>query len=441
MHLILIPVHVGIHAAPFLMNHQSEYIPMFKLETHRVKLPQHLAAFGLIVSLAGCAVPLTGSPPAGPAPPVIAIPYDEAVLKAANGLFSKAQPPEAGAGDAIKQMLVIDPLIDGESGAQSVATQAMEARIVELVKAKYPQFDVQPFTAANLAKSPLVFIGTFTPVDRQGQSTGARESFRICLALLDIKSGKIIAKAKEFSQPEGVNITPIRFFADSPTWVPDPAIEGYIKTCQGTKPGDPINPLYWDRITAAALISEAINAYDNGKYQKSLELYQSAGRSAGGDQLRVHNGIYLTSVKLGQRREATQAFGKVVDFGLKNKRLWVKFLFRPGSTDFMGDRQVAGDYQMWLEQIAQRTAKNQGCLEVVGHTSRTGPEPLNERLSLLRAQQIKHALEADAPALNSRTIASGAGSRETLVGIGTDDARDALDRRAEFKVIDCSTPK
>jgi hypothetical protein len=29
------------------------------------------------------------------------------------------------------------------------------------------------------------------------------------------------------------------------------------------------------------------------------------------------------------------------------------------------------------------------------------------------------------------------GWRENLVGIGSDDVRDAIDRRVEFKVVDC----
>lgn len=400
-----------------------------------------LFALGLIGFLPGCSAFPPGASTNNQAPPITAIPYEEAVVKAATTLFSTVPPQVSGAGTSPKQLLVIDPLIDGVSGAQTVATQSMEERIVALVKANHPQFDVQPFTVANLAQSPLVFIGTFTPVNRQGQTAGDREAFRICLALLDIKSEKVIAKAKVFAQPAGVDVTPTQFFKDSPAWTQDPATEGYIKTCQATKPGDPINPLYWDRIMAASLVNEAIEAYDQGRYQSALELYKQARRVTGGEQLRVLNGLYLTYSKLGQRGEATQTFGQLVDLGLANKRLGVKFLFRPGSTELIGDRQLAGNYPMWLEQIAERTAQNLGCLEVVGHTSRTGPEPLNERLSLLRAQNIKYRLETVAPSLSSRTIAHGVGSRETLVGLGTDDARDALDRRVEFKVIDCSTTK
>ncbi len=398
-----------------------------------------LAAF--LGGLGGCTTPPADEKQApAPAPPVQPVPFDEAMLKAANDLFGRAQLPDAGAKEAAKYALVIDPLIDGVTGAQSAATRSMETRLVELVKNKYPQFAVQPFSTATVAKSPIVLVGTFTGVNKEGKTEGARDAFRICLALADLKTGKIISKGTARAKPEGVNITPTTYFKDSPTWTPDQATESYIKTCQGTKAGDPINPAYVDRILTAALISEAINAYNDRQYQKALELYQSALRSPGGQQLRVYNGLYLASWKLGRRDDATDAFGKIVDYGLTNKRLAVKFLFKPGSTDFLADRQVSGPYPLWLKQIAEGTAQNQGCLEVVGHTSRTGPEPINERLSLLRAESIKTKLERDRPALKARTIANGVGSKENLIGTGTDDARDALDRRVEFKVVDCRAP-
>ncbi|HRD64860.1 MAG TPA: OmpA family protein [Candidatus Competibacter sp.] len=395
----------------------------------------------LVACLGGCAAPSAdqkqASTPA--APPVQPVPFDDAFLKAANDLFGRAQLSAAG-GESAKYALVIDPLVDGVSGAQSAATRSMEARLVELVKNKYPQFTVEPFSTAAVAKSPIVLVGTFTGVNKEGKTEGTREAFRICLALADLKSGKIISKGVARAKPDGVNITPTTYFKDSPAWAPDQATEGYIKTCQGTKPGDPINPVYVDRILTASLISEAIDAYNNRQYREALDLYQSALRSPGGEQLRVYNGLYLTNWKLDRRNDATEAFGKIVDYGLSNKRLAVKFLFRPGSTAFLADRQVTGPYPIWLEQIAERTSQNKGCLEVVGHTSRTGPEPINERLSLLRAESVKKKLERNEPLLKNRTIANGVGSKENLIGTGTDDARDALDRRVEFKIVDCRAP-
>jgi outer membrane protein OmpA-like peptidoglycan-associated protein len=116
-------------------------------------------------------------------------------------------------------------------------------------------------------------------------------------------------------------------------------------------------------------------------------------------------------------------FGKIADFGLANKRLSVKFLFAPGSTQFVTDPQVSGQYAMWLRTIATRTVNTPACLEIVGHTSASGSDAVNERISLQRAQYVKQRLDADAAALKTRTKAVGKGSQENLIGIGSDDGK------------------
>lgn len=380
---------------------------------------------------------LQAAPAVATPPPPPTLPYDQAVLSAANALLGKAQLPPPESGSATRHPVVIDPLIDGMSGAQSAATQAMGARIVSLIKEKYPQYEVLPFNAANVAKSPLVLVGTFTGVNKERKTAGVREAFRICLALADLKSGKLVSKGLAFAQPDNVDITPTPFFRDNPTWTEDPATLGYIRTCQGTKAGDPINPLYVDRILAASLIGEATNAYEAGKYSDALSLYESALRVPFGNQFRVFSGLYLSNWKLGYKEAATSAFGQLVDYGLEHQRVGVKFLFRPGSTAFVADRKLSEPYPIWLTQLATRAARRNSCLEISGHTSPSGPEPINERLSLLRAEFIKSRLDQYSPGLAKRTIAHGLGSREALIGNARDDASDALDRRVEFKVIPC----
>lgn len=383
-------------------------------------------------------VPAANIPAALPAtPPPPTLPYEEAVLSAANNLLGKAQLTPAAPGATAHYTVVIDPLIDGMTGAQSKATQAMGARIVSLIREKYPQYEVVPFSAANIAKSPLVLVGTFTGVNKERKTAGQREAFRICLGLADLKTGRLVSKGLAFAQAGNVDTTPTAFFQDSPASTEDPSTLGYIRTCQGTKAGDPINPLYVDRILAASIVSEAIDAYGAGKYADALTLYESALRVPFGNQFRVFTGIYLSNWKLGRKEAASNAFGQLVDFGLDNKRVGVKFLFRPGATAFLTDRKLSEPYPIWLSQIATRAASKNSCLEITGHTSATGPEPMNERLSLLRAEFVKTRLVQHAPALGKRTIANGVGSRETMVGNGKDDASDALDRRVEFKIIGC----
>src|SRR5690349_11077352 len=95
--------------------------------------------------------PVTVVSPA-PAPAVAAPPtpvaFETALLKAAEELLSKAQLDDA----TDKVDVVIDPLIDGVTGAQSSATHQEEKRIVELIKTSYPRFRVLPFSAKSIAR-------------------------------------------------------------------------------------------------------------------------------------------------------------------------------------------------------------------------------------------------------------------------------------------------
>jgi hypothetical protein len=366
------------------------------------------------------------------------MPFNEAVLKAANDLFSKVSLPSAERGVAGKRVVVIDPLVDGVTGVQSNVTVSIEARIVELVRTSYPQFEIQPLSAASVAQSPLVLIGTFTGVNTQGHVTVPPEAFRIWLTLADVQTGTIVAKGRTHATREGVDVRPTAYFHESPVWTTDPVVNGYIKTCQESKVGEAMDPVYAAHLAAEAVISAAIQAYNSQRYREALGLYQSALRTPAGEQWRVYNGLYLAHWKLGHRTAAAQAFGRMVAYGLAQEHLAIKFLFKPGPTALWSDAPSREPHRMWLQQIAQHTAPQQVCLEIIGHTSRTGPEPLNERLSLRRAESIQARLEAEAPSVRNRTITSGKGSRENLIGTATDDARDALDRRVEFKVIRCS---
>lgn len=371
-------------------------------------------------------LPTTAAAP----PPVQPIPFPDAVAKAANAVFSAA-PVRADE----RQVVVIDPLVNGVTGEQSAATQQIQDRIVALAREKYSQFDIQPFTAATVSKGPYVMVGTFTPVNAQGQTAGAREGYRFCLVMVDLRAGKTVAKGVARARMEGVDGTPTGFFHDSPGWTNDASVKSYIDTCQATKVGDPISPTYLNGILTASIVSEAINAYDASRYRDALDLYVTAEKTPAGNQLRVYNGLYLTNWKLGRHDEAEEAFGRVVDYGLTNNELGVKILFRPGSTSFDTEQQSTGPYDMWLRQIASHGASRNACLQVTGNSSASGSVALNDQLSQLRADYVKGRLETDAPSLQGHVIATGVGSKNNLVGTGADDLSDALDRRVDFKVI------
>ena len=122
--------------------------------------------------LAGCAPAVQAPPPvvatAPPTPPPVQpVPLPQAVANAASAVFSSApvSPNQ-------RQVVVIDPLVNGVTGEQSVATQQIQEQIIALARSKYPQFDIEPFSAAVVSKGPDVMVGTFTPVNAKGMTAG-----------------------------------------------------------------------------------------------------------------------------------------------------------------------------------------------------------------------------------------------------------------------------
>jgi outer membrane protein OmpA-like peptidoglycan-associated protein len=360
------------------------------------------------------------------------MPFDQAVDFAAHAVFSNAP-----AADTAPLSVVIDPLIDGMTGYQSKATRNIQDRIKALVKRDFPQYTVHPLSPDALKQQPRILVGTFTPVTAKMQTSGGeREYFRFCLVMGDLKTGKVIAKQVVRVPIVEADSTPTAVFADSPIWTEDPSVKAYVATCQASKVGEAIKPAYFDGLLAAALLSEAAEAYDEGHYAEALALFTTARKTPAGDQLRVYNGIYLSLTKLGRSTQAADAFVDLVDYGLRTKRLAVKILFRPGSVRFAGEGAFGATYDSWLQQIATQAVSTKACLQVVGHTSPSGPAAMNDSLSLLRAEYVQSRLEGDQPSLKKRTVASGVGSRENLIGTGRDDASDMLDRRVEFKPIE-----
>jgi outer membrane protein OmpA-like peptidoglycan-associated protein len=407
---------------------------MLAARVKTLRIARTLHAFTLICgAVLSSTTAFAQTAPSAPAPTPMA--FDQAFLKAANDLLSKANLEAAPA----KVRLVIDPLIDGSTGAQSTATRSMEQRIAELVRSSYHRFEVTPFTAAAIADLPVVLVGTFTAINNAGVAGGPRDAYRICLTLADLKTKKIVSKGVARARPEGIDVTPTAFFVDSPAFIKDPTTDAYIKTCQNTRLGDSVDQVYADGIQVSTLVNDAIQAYNAKRYNEALGHYERALHMPGGEQLRVLNGLYLTNWKLNRREAARESFERIVNYGVKADRLAVKFLFEPNAAQFTTDRETRVEYAMWVQEIAKGTANADRCLDVVGHTSATGAAEVNDQLSLQRADYVKGRLQGSLPRVkaNRRFVAKGVGSRELIVGTGKDDPSDILDRRVEFKTVTC----
>ena len=147
----------------------------------------------------------------------------------------------------------------------------------------------------------------------------------------------------------------------------------------------------------AALVNDAIQAYDAKRYNDALGHYERALRTPGGEQLRVLNGLYVTNWKLNRRDAARESFERIVNYGMKADRLAVKFFFEPNAAQFTTDRETRLEYAMWVQEIAKGTAKADKCLDVVGHTSATGLSR-GQRSALPAARRLRQGSAAGLPA-------------------------------------------
>ena len=360
--------------------------------------------------MAGC----TSVPPA---------PTGELALPAAVGagveqLLAKAQPGPGWMTRFQRRTLNLESVLDRPSGQQTRGTLEVESQFARKLAADYPQVTIAaPGDAARAdwaLSSALVW--------RQDNGQPRRPTLEMTLS--DPRTGKVLAETSMRVRTDSVDSTPTLFFQDSPVLIPAPGAA----------------PNAAQRATAASLaapIRDAMATYDAGRSDEALTLFETAGKTGGADDMRVQIGLYLANRKLGRNDDAAKAFAQIVTIGIAKRSLAVKFLFEPAKTEFWSDPAVSGQYGVWIDEIAKHAAQSAVCIAVIGHSSHTGTPEYNDQLALQRANRIGEMLTQAAPALGTRLQESGRGFRENLIGTGTDDVRDALDRRVEFKFDAC----
>lgn len=377
---------------------------------------------------------LPGFPAASVTPPV-PVPVDSAVRRSAEELFSELTKLDP----ANEITVVIDPLIDGITGFETFATRTMNRQLVEIAASSFPRIKVLPLTVESLDRAKYLVIGTFNPINNTGEAAGPRDAFWLCFAAIDLAKKVVVARAVNRALPAGVDSTPAPLFARSPVWSLDQATLAYIRACQRSKPGDPVETAYISGLRLRVANQEGQAALEAGRYDDAQARFAAAAAlPGGGDSVATYSGLYLTMSDRGLAGEALQAITRLIDIGLKQDRLGILFLFETGSTAFVADSALSGRYPAWIAALGRQAAETGRCLDIVGHASRTGSEPANVRLSKARADEIVSQIRRASPGLVGRLSSTGKGSIEVLVGLPVDDAQTAIDKRVEIRPMPCA---
>jgi outer membrane protein OmpA-like peptidoglycan-associated protein len=381
----------------------------------------------LVSIVAGAGVALTVG--CKPAVKTAVVRPGEFDLKAATAAIAKDLSQQLGKGTQTRAM-VIDPLLERSTGQQTLTTRRVQEELAAALATGLTGVTILPFNSDGAAKSRFVTTGTVVV-------TEAPDRYGVSVSLTDRQTGMVVAQSAARFRQAGLDATPTPFYRDSPSLTRDRMVNGYISTSQ-TEAGKPADPLYVDQVPTAALLASATTALEAERWDDALTGYTAAAARPDGQLLSTFNGIYLSNIRLGRMAGAEEAFGKIATLGLATNNLAVKLFFRPNSTDFLADPRLSGVYPMWLRQIGKAATASSSCLKIVGHSSHTGTEAFNDKLSLDRAIAVQGLLP---PEVQKKSRTSGVGFRENLIGSGTDDARDAPDRRVVFEVISCADLK
>jgi outer membrane protein OmpA-like peptidoglycan-associated protein len=323
----------------------------------------------------------------------------------------------------------VAPVLDATSRQQTATTVRVRELIAVHLNSQHRGLELVPFTAAAAAVSDVRLDTTLTAATLPD---GRRATDRLTLDLrfVSLKDGRTLVRSEAAVADGTLDGTPVAFYRESPFTLPP--LQAGTTTTAGTAP-----LTERQRTVPIARLDEAGLAYSAGSYDRALALYRSAETLPGADTMQALVGTYLASVRSGREEDARDAFARIVTLGLATRTMGVKLLFAPGKTDYIADSAISKPYPDWLREIARQAGEAPSCLQVVGHSSRTGAQDYNLALSGQRAAAVREQLEAANPALARRIDTAGVGWRENLVGIGSDDLKDAVDRRVEFKVVDC----
>jgi hypothetical protein len=328
------------------------------------------------------------------------------------------------------QSIVIDPILSIESGQQFKANQQV---VSILTRELGSGFKIDAISPETLAKARYVLAGALS--QRADLLNGTQSGCQLVITILELSTGTVKAKGKV--SINGFQFEPLAFYEDSPIFLQDKSVR-LAKLLFSWSIGQTVSPEYMQFLPAKASIQQGIISYDYEQFSNAANWFSKAVAHPNGRTLSSYAGLYLSSQKLHREDNANKAFTDLLTIAIaENHRLDIMLQFSANSPAFIPNPELARRYAGWLKHIAVHMQKNNFCLDISGHNSRSGDIINDERLSLSRAKTIQGVMSVTYPGIIKKSHVDGKGFRENIVGNGVNDASDAVDRRVELSVINC----
>lgn len=364
------------------------------------------------------------------------VPFEEAISTLAGNLLDqvKADRPLSVEKGPINVMLI--PFVDANSGEVPEVSRSIEKIVIDVGRRNFEGINLARLTFKNIDRADYIIDGSIMLESSKSKDTAKHlKHYHVLGKVRNLADKKIIGESNVWISDTDLNYTPTAIYRDSPLYFKSSRLTKADKTRRQTYKKD----LLGVSMKTRAMLIEGRTAYENGNYEAAEVLFSMAANRKDGQDLGTYAGLYLANHKLGRFEEAEKAFAEVVYISVEKYRfLTVKYLFGVGSVGFLQDENLQVRYDTWIRNIGKYFHNSNHCLLIIGHASHTGTKAYNDQLSLERAKSIQKQLRKTFPEVFQRSQVIGKGFSENIVGIGSDDERDALDRRVELYIVDCN---
>jgi outer membrane protein OmpA-like peptidoglycan-associated protein len=330
--------------------------------------------------------------------------------------------------------LLLDTFLDADSG-QALTINKSAEKIMTLTLGE--RFTVIQMDAA-LENAAIDFVLSGILQYDAAVPSSDQKGYHFYVALYEMQTG--IIRATSDALIEIPEYKPTSTYEDSPLFLRDDKLDE-LKSSVKRSPGQKMSAGYLSYLDTKKYLVAAEKAYDGGDNTKALTYYTEAEKRPNGKNMTVYSGLYNAARQLNQSDDAERYFGQLINTSIdEKKRIEIKLLFKVNSSYFIDVGDLPKHYGMWLRQISSQFQNRGECVKIIGHSSHTGKQDYNIKLSEKRAQLVQQVLSVKYPDIKKKTEIVGMGYAENIVGSGTDDARDAIDRRVEFRLEECTKP-
>ncbi|MDM8567260.1 OmpA family protein [Candidatus Halobeggiatoa sp. HSG11] len=330
--------------------------------------------------------------------------------------------------------IVLNPFLDVDNGQILQASLDIEKLIIAETQKHFKYIDIARIEPQKLTNARYVLNGI---IKYEANKSAQKKHYKISASIVDLTNKSIVTNHTVYIQSSGLNYQPTPSYQDNPMYFKGKPLQHIISSVNSPV-GSKIDTSYYDFVKIKALLTVAQQVYDEGKYKQAYILFKNILKQPSSEIIEIYGGLYAVTFKLGLLKEAEVNFSKMVAIGMQQGTLPIKFLFKTDLTNFLNIPELKQQYNIWLRQISKYLKNNSDkCIHIIGHTSISGLYKYNKKLSKSRANNIQKRMSKIFRGIMQRSKTIGKGSDEVIVGTKPDSNENAIDRRVEFKVVDC----